>query len=123
MRRLLALVPLAAVAAACGSQNPPVTRSFVSEPDLKPPIVTITTPAHGTAPGYVFFAPKKGLPQSGPLILDNRGEPVWFDPSAAGATDFRVQRYKGKPVLTWWEGRSALGYGFGHYVIADSSDR
>ena len=121
MRRFLALVPLAAVAAACGSQDRPITRSFVSARDLEPPIVDVTTPAHGAAPGYIFLAPKKDLPQSGPLIVDNRGEPIWFDPSAAGATDFRVQQYKGRPVLTWWEGRSAPGYGFGHYVIADSS--
>jgi hypothetical protein len=42
------------------------------------------------------------------------------------ATDFRVQTYRGKPVLTWWEGPVAspiLGTGFGHYVIMDNSYR
>jgi hypothetical protein len=124
VRRLVALVPLAALATACGSQQSgPVSNSYVSEPELRPPVVTVGTPARDTAPGYVFFAPKKDLPQSGPLIVDNWGEPIWFDPAAAGATDFRVQQYRGKPVLTWWEGHSELGYGFGHYVIADTSYR
>jgi hypothetical protein len=124
VRRLVALVPLVALATACGSQqSAPVSNSYVSAPDLNPPVVSVDFPAQGTAPGYVFFAPKKDLPQSGPLIVDNRGEPVWFNPAAAGATDFRVQQYRGKPVLTWWEGHSELGYGFGHYVIADTSYR
>ena len=36
------------------------------------------------------------------------------------ADDFRVQRYKGEPVLTWWEGKTGdKGYGEGSWVIAD----
>ncbi len=82
------------------------------------------TPAHGTAPGYVFLAPKKDVDQAGPLILDDRGQVVWFDPlSTHGVTDFRVQTYRGKPVLTWWQGQSDKGIGDGHYVIMDDHYR
>lgn len=35
--------------------------------------------------------------------------------------DFRVQEYRGQPVLTWWEGAAPIGYGFGHFVICNSS--
>src|SRR5918911_4860716 len=34
--------------------------AFRSRPDLSPPAVEVTRRAHGTAPGYIFIAPKKG---------------------------------------------------------------
>src|SRR5205807_5189499 len=39
------------------------------------------------------------------------------------AADLRVQRYRGKPVLTWWEGYSGAGLGEGEDVIDDGSYR
>jgi hypothetical protein len=105
--------------------KPGPTQHFFSRPDLKPPLVRIQTPAHGTAPGYVFLAPKMVVAQAGPLIMDNRGEVVWFKPlNTKGVTDFRVQTYEGKPVLTWWRGHvSNMGVGDGWYVIYDTSYR
>jgi len=90
----------------------------------------VVTQPHGTAPGYIFVAPKNGPgeyspAQDGPLILDNSGEPVWFHPlqnEDEDAMDFKVQYYRGEPVLTWWVGVHT-GYGQGEYVIADSSYR
>ena len=85
----------------------------------------IRTPAHNTAPGYIFLAPKMVVAQAGPMIMDNRGEVVWFKPlNTRGVTDFRVQHYLGKPVLTWWRGHvSNMGVGDGWYVIYDTSYR
>jgi hypothetical protein len=105
--------------------KPGPTQHFFSRPDLKPPLVRIETAAHGTAPGYLFLAPKMVVAQAGPLIMDNRGEVVWFKPlNTKGVTDFRVQTYDGKPVLTWWRGRlSNMGVGDGWYVIYDTSYR
>jgi hypothetical protein len=101
---------------------PPPSQHFHSRPDLKPPIVKIRTPAHGTAPGFIFFAPKMVVAQPGPLILDNRGQVVWFEPlKTKGVADFKVQDYRGKPVLTWWRGRAPMGVGSGYYVITDNS--
>ena len=37
--------------------------------------------------------------------------------------DLKVQTYRGKPVLTWWEGQVIKGYGEGKAVIADTSYR
>ncbi len=108
---------------------PPVrsgsARVFRSRPDLTPPAVTVETPTEGAAPGYVFLAPKKGPGQDGPMILDNEGQPVWFRPvrgAARDAMDFKAQRYRGEPVLTWWEGVH-LAYGQGEYVIFDTAYR
>jgi hypothetical protein len=122
----------AGVAAGCGHHaaapanatvSPPY-QHFRSRPDLKPPPVTILRRAPGTAPGYVFLAPKKKVAQSGPLILDGRGRVVWFHPlGGRGVTDFRAQRYRGRTVLTWWQGRSKGGHGQGTYMMFDSSYR
>ena len=85
----------------------------------------------GVAEGSMFVSPKKvfgarkrpGL-QSGPLILDNRAEPVWFAPLSDGnVSDFRVQSYRGRPVLTWWQGRQVLGSGEGIIQMVDSAYR
>ena len=48
---------------------------------------------------------------------------MWFKPLRRGTavTDLKVQRLGGKPVLTWWQGRVALGHGVGSYVIADTA--
>jgi hypothetical protein len=103
---------------------PGPTQHFKSRPDLRPPIVKIRVAAHDTAPGYIFLAPKMAVAQAGPMIMDNRGQVVWFHPLklTKGVTDFRAQRYRGKPVLTWWRGRlSNVGVGDGWYVIYDDS--
>jgi Arylsulfotransferase (ASST) len=103
------------------SPEPPAQR-FHSRPDLKPPIVTVNTPARGTTDGYVLLAPKRAVAQAGPMILDDRGEVVWFRPlETMAVADFRAQRYGGRPVLTWWRGRAPRGVGAGHYVIVDES--
>jgi Arylsulfotransferase (ASST) len=102
--------------------------SFRSRPDLRPPVVAVTVKARHTAPGHIFVAPKNGPEEDGPgqdgaMIVDEDGQVVWFRPVQREERDvmnFKVQRYKGEPVLTWWEGVHT-GYGQGEYVIADSS--
>ncbi|HZP31628.1 MAG TPA: arylsulfotransferase family protein [Acidimicrobiia bacterium] len=96
---------------------------FVSRPDLQPPKLTVRTAATDTAPGDVFLTPTGGSGQHGPLVVDDEGQPVWFDPlTGASAVDLSVQQYRGQPVLTWFEGKVASpGYGTGDYVVADTS--
>ena len=107
--------------------------TFRSRPDLRPPFVEVTKRAGGVAPGYLFLAAKKDpemdrpedAGQDGPLILDDAGRPVWFRPvrtDGEDAMDFKVQSYRGEPVLTWWEGHHT-GYGKGEHVILDTSYR
>jgi hypothetical protein len=113
-------------AAAPPALKPGPTQHFRSRPDLRPPVVHIRVPAHDTAPGSIFLAPKMAVAQAGPMIMDNRGQVVWFHPLkyTKGVTDFRVQHYRGKPVLTWWRGRlSNVGVGTGWYAIYDSHYR
>jgi hypothetical protein len=98
--------------------------SYYSRPDLRPPTVEIVKNTRRTTPGYVFIAPKKDVVQAGPLILDNKGRVVWFRPLDTHAvTDFRMQRYRGQPVLTWWHGSPDDGDGESGYSIYDASYR
>ena len=95
--------------------------TFHSEPSLKPPTLTVTTLAN-PSPGYLFVASLNGPGQRGPLLLDNHGRPVWFRQVDPLAINFRRQVYKGKPVLTWWEGTiSNVGIGEGEGVILDET--
>lgn len=107
-------------------------RSYVSRPDLQPPVLHVTT-QNEPSPGLVFLAPfdlaasTGGTPsegQFGALIVDDDGFPLWFRESAPGLTiiDLHVQRYRGRPVLTWYEGHVLDSYG-GTWVVADSSYR
>jgi hypothetical protein len=102
--------------------QPNAVRTFRSRPDLSPPSIGVTTQAHDTTPGYIFVAAKKGAGQDGPMIVDDLGQLVWFSKDRY-ATDFKVQRYRGEPVLSWWEGKVVAGHGVGEYVIFDSSYR
>ena len=119
-----ALAVPGALADEARADEEPVWR-FVTRPDLAPPMVEVSTALPTAAPGYVFLAPASGASQLGPLIVDETGEPVWFHPlpltSGESAHDFRVQTYNGRPVLTWWEGVYANGYGQGECVIVDDS--
>src|SRR4051794_37830099 len=96
---------------------------FRSRPDLRPPRVTVLHSGQ-TGAGDLFIAPSSGPGQRGVLILDNTGEVVYFHPTVPQtAMNFRPGRFKGKPVLTWWEGKAETGLGTGTHVILDDSYR
>ncbi|NEE14182.1 hypothetical protein G3M58_47950 [Streptomyces sp. SID7499] len=131
----LALGSAPGLAAQSPSGLPGHPLSLVTRPDLLPPAIDVRESAPGTSPGYVFLAPKTGdvlqgpgTLQSGPMIVDNEGEPVWFLPRGIGAlnyvTAFQRQTYRGEPVLTWWEGAPLpTGVGVGYWVVMDQSYR
>ena len=130
----LVLVVAVAAAASTGTAargaDPGNAGTPLTDPTpLLPPQVTVSQRSAQAAPGFVFVAPKGGAAgaQQGPEIVDDQGRPVWFHaiPNGEQATDFRVQRYRGKPVLTWWQGASHTGVGHGEGVgyIVDRSYR
>jgi hypothetical protein len=106
---------------------------FVSRPDLHPPTLKVSTSAAGRSPGALFVAPILGPGQRpplrgqfGPTIYDDSGQLIWHKqvPRGSEAFNFRVQSYRGAPVLTWWQGKlSFLGFGFGENVVYDSAYR
>ena len=75
-------------------------------PDLRIPALTVTRSEPGSSPDPIFIAP-----YNAPNAPGGRGDrrqqrqPLWENPLAGKVTtNFRVQRYRGSPVLTWWEG-------------------
>jgi EmrB/QacA subfamily drug resistance transporter len=88
--------------------------SFVSAPSLHPPKIRTDHPTvtDRLAPGYIFTANFYALTeppmigQSGPLILDRRLQPVWFQPAPESvvASNLSLQTYKRRPALAWWQG-------------------
>jgi hypothetical protein len=105
--------------------GPPQPPTWHSRPDLRIPSLTVAQSKEGVSSDPIFIAPYNSpTGQAGAVIVDNSGEPIWENPLAGKVTtNFRVQRYRGQPVLTWWEGLIEYGHGVGEYVIADSSYR
>ncbi|MCW3020380.1 MAG: hypothetical protein JWN10_2688 [Solirubrobacterales bacterium] len=120
-----ALGELARALASSGSSAPPVAPRWHTRPDLQIPALTVARREAGVSPEPIFIAPYNAPnAQAGAVIADNSGEPLWENPlNGKVTTNFRVQRYRGSPVLTWWEGSIELGHGVGEYVIADASYR
>src|SRR5829696_9659772 len=100
-------------------------RRYATAPGLVTPAVEILRKAPGRTRGYTFIAPKRGSGIDGPMILNDEGDVVWARAAPEGEEifDFRPQRYKGEPVLTWWEGTSTVGVGAGEGVMLDTSYR
>jgi hypothetical protein len=103
----------------------------LSPPTLQPTPISVLKTSQHLASGSIFVAPKITTPgtpgQQGPEIIDNQGRPIWFQSVDAPftATDFRVQSYRGKPVLTYDVGQSTGGPGHseGEDVILDQHYR
>lgn len=115
--------PIQMVGLAPAPRTPGDLALFHSRPDLAPPAVEITKRDSDPGQGDVLVTPQQGPVQNGPMIVAPDGSLVWFDPLPEGemAANLRVQRYQGKPVLTWWQGTSGAGLGMGEDVIEDAS--
>lgn len=115
------------------AQTPVSAMQLLSRPDLRPPQVAVDQTLKQRDRRLIFVSPRMRdakrdarTHQQGALALDARGRTVWFRPAPDGAptTEVRVQRYRGKPVLTWWQGAaSSGGIGRGEAVIVDQSYR
>jgi hypothetical protein len=117
LRRLIAAA--AAVAALAAVAATPA----LAAPTAPPPITVLSSAGHSVR-SDLFITPTGDTAQyaNGPEILDRQGNVVWFHPIPAGqtASDFRVQRYHGRPVLTWWQGTGLGGLASGtDYIYND----
>jgi len=98
--------------------------SFRSVPGARLAAPQLSVDKAGQSPGLILTDSHNGLGDQGPLILDSAGQPVWFLPVSSDATyakramNLRAGSYKGKPVLSWWQGAVVNEHGEGHYIIA-----
>ena len=107
------------------NSGPPKAPTWHTRPDLRIPPLTVTRNEPGASDDPIFIAPYNiPVGQVGAVIVDAGGQPIWENPLEDKVTaNFRVQSYRGAPVLTWWEGAIEYGHGVGEYVIADSAYR
>jgi hypothetical protein len=95
--------------------------TFVTEPSLQVPTLAVTART-SPSPGLLFVTTLTGPGQRGPMIVDDRGRLVWFRRTSKVAINFRRQIYRGRPVLTWWEGDiTKIGTGAGEGVIVGAT--
>ncbi len=111
---------------------------FVTEPGLTPPRITVNRSSkRARGNGSVFLAPLPSpivhpgsnntltinpVGPGGPMITDGGGNLVWFRQLTPPevAANLSIQRYRGRKVLTWWEGTvSVAAFGAGGAVIAN----
>jgi hypothetical protein len=92
------------------ARKPGDVERFHSRPDLRPAAVAVTHRYPGVSD--IFLTPMDGPLQWGPMIVDGRGSLIWFKPIAGRritVADLKVQKYRGQPVLTWWQGYQNYG--------------
>jgi hypothetical protein len=95
---------------------------------VKTPRLVVTRSRRGRAAGYLVvntgWSDERPRPD-GLLIADDRGRTVWFQQREPGTKvfDVSVQTYQGRPVLTYWTGSFAAGWGYGEYLILDEAYR
>src|SRR5262249_3834561 len=97
----VAVLAVATWAAGC------VPAALDGTPAFQPPPVTVLTQGARNDNCAIFVTPGGGGSPSGPEIPSPAGKVIWFRPLPPGelATDFRTQSYRGRPVLTWCQGK------------------
>ncbi|MGH7611521.1 MAG: arylsulfotransferase family protein [Candidatus Dormibacteria bacterium] len=98
------------------------TVGYASLPGVQVPKLRVAVPAD-LGQQYLFESPQGGTMLGGPMILNGQGQAVWFSPlpPTVVAADLKVQRYQGRPALTYWQGKIISGHGVGEDVIVNSS--
>lgn len=122
------------------STQPGKLEHFATRPDLLAPKITVAQDRSSSSaltfmtplPSPVIHPGSKNtvsitpVGPGGPMIADAHGTLVWFRPLAAPdvAANLAVQTYRGRRVLTWWQGPVTVqAFGLGEGVIADASYR
>jgi hypothetical protein len=98
--------------------------SALAATPTSPPPLTILTSSPFVGQGDFFISPfgDTSTYANGPEIVNSQGDVVWFKAVPAGeeASDFRVQRYDGQSVLTFWQGTGLGGLSSGtDYIYND----
>ena len=123
-RRKWTAIVFASAVASTGSAIFAASPALADTTPTAPPPVTVLNGAASQADGDIFISPfgDQSTYANGPEILSNTGKVIWFHAVPAGqeASDFRAQRYQGRPVLTWWQGTGLGGLAAGtDYIYND----
>jgi hypothetical protein len=107
--------------------NSSKTHSFVTHPDYHVPWITTSGNDTDTTSGHIFLN-AQNTGQNALYFLNGKGEIQWYHPAPRQghgplAFNARVQNYRGRPVITYWQGKfsSPPGAGRGEDLILNSS--
>ncbi|HEY3906118.1 MAG TPA: arylsulfotransferase family protein [Streptosporangiaceae bacterium] len=118
MTAVVTVIPLAFAAAGPAAAAPTAAPT-------NPAPVQILTSGNDRSGGDFFITPTGDANTYAPgaEIVNREGQEVWFHPAAAGKVDadFRVQRYDGQRVLTFWEGTGFGGLSSGTDYIYNTN--
>jgi hypothetical protein len=119
------------------TEQPEEQEHFVTEPELRPPKITITTPdtklegdiftdpipAPEIHPGEKKLLEFEPVGPNGLMILNPEGKLLyWHQLKEEAASVFERVTYEGKPALAWWQGKvTEAAYGLGEGVIVNAS--
>jgi len=119
------------------TEQPEQQERFVTEPELRPPLRTITTPdpslegdiftdpipAPEIRPGEKKLLEFEPVGPSGLMILNPEGKLVyWHQLKEEAGSVFEPVKYEGKTALAWWQGKvTEAAYGLGEGVIANTA--
>ncbi len=104
----------------------PAVSTYLSEPDVQAPRITVTTNTSAAAPGFVLYAAKGGGLPAELILSRSDGTLVWQRAIAKNisANALQAQQFHGSPVLSWWQGtQNAHGYGLGENIVMDETYR
>jgi Arylsulfotransferase (ASST) len=127
-KRTWGISVLAGVAAAAIAGAVPAASAATARPaagTLKPPPVTVLTGKGGYGGGDIFIAPfgdTSAYANGAEILSPDAKHVIWFHQAPAGEedSDFRTQVYRGKPVLTFWQGTGLGGLAQGtDYIYND----
>jgi hypothetical protein len=100
------------------------TMDLVTRPDLHPPAWDVHVARPEATDEEILAGPKllftrKGA--DGAQVLSPSGHVLYWRPMPAGqtVTDVRVQPYRGRPALTFWQGFTSIGQGRGEGLVLD----
>jgi len=121
LRRALGRALGIALLTAAAASAQPLTQTFRSAPSLRAPILSFSGSVPDVSAGDIFVDAQNSL-QAGPMIISPHGQLIWFDPlpNDGVARNVEVQRYRGRSVLTFWQG-FGHAFGVGHDVLLDHS--
>jgi hypothetical protein len=110
------------IALSAGAVLAPAATAGATTPTVPPPVTILSSTGQGS-PGDIFITPTgdSATYANGPEILTRDGKVVWFHaiPQGQTAADFRTQTYRGRRVLTFWQGTGLGGLASGIDYIYD----
>lgn len=102
-----------------GTYGETPTQHYVSTDIVSPHLNVMQWDRHCEDGLYTMFTPRGGgVKEAGAMILNSRGDLVWWKGGYDQVYNLQAQEWNGKQYLTFWAGNDAVGgHGAGFYYM------